>query len=209
MFTNYQFIFLAVFLGSFLEPDATAEPLFVGMRHTFRAATGTVTDVYGDPLPPGAVKRLGIRRLRLNGPITALAFSPDGQRLAAAATGRHNAVVWWEVTTGKEVARLANRNSDVHGLALTPDGRMIASCSTGTVQLWAVGQENPAPLLETTTDSRSMAFSADGTMLAFAKKSDSTLASSDATTHSETRGPSGPGGFPGFFAEWSDLGFSE
>src|SRR5688572_6558619 len=40
------------------------------------------TDLLGDPLPEGAIARIGTTRLRDNASTTVIAFSPDGGRLA-------------------------------------------------------------------------------------------------------------------------------
>ncbi|HZU37738.1 MAG TPA: hypothetical protein VFA18_17595, partial [Gemmataceae bacterium] len=45
------------------------------------------TDHDGEPLPPGALARLGSRRYRVSWVLCQVAFSPDGRRLAAACDG--------------------------------------------------------------------------------------------------------------------------
>jgi hypothetical protein len=81
-------------------------------------------DAWGDPLPPGAVVRLGTQRLRQADGVTAFAFSPDGKRLA---TGGGDADEWlhvWDVETGRLVRRLPE--GGVTLLAFTPDGKTLA-----------------------------------------------------------------------------------
>src|SRR6185369_9269663 len=69
------------------------------------------------------------------GDIYAVAFHPDGTRLATAA--RDGAVWLWDVARGEEVARLAGHKSFVWSLAFSPDGATLASGSgDATVRLW-------------------------------------------------------------------------
>ena len=81
-------LLLTVGLASASQPEKpTAEPV-AAVRN----------DLYGDPLPDGALARLGSARLRHAG-IHQVVFSADGKSLAS--TGNDNVVRRWEVSSGK------------------------------------------------------------------------------------------------------------
>jgi WD40 repeat protein len=61
------------------------------------------TDRFGDPLPPGAVARLGSTRLRHPGAVYDVAFGPDGSRLAV--TSEDGSVSVWDASTGRLIYR--------------------------------------------------------------------------------------------------------
>jgi WD40 repeat protein/beta-lactamase regulating signal transducer with metallopeptidase domain len=63
------------------------------------------TDPHGDPLPAGALARLGTTRLRHGGDVTFVAFGPGGKTLITA--GQDNTVRLWDLTDGKELRRFA------------------------------------------------------------------------------------------------------
>jgi WD40 repeat protein/serine/threonine protein kinase len=93
----------------------------------------------------------------------ALAFSPDGKRLASA-SGDGRTVKVWDASTGQEILSLKG----VTNVAFSPDGKRLASASyDSTVRLWdaASGQELRALKGHTGVVS-SVAFSPDGTRLA-------------------------------------------
>src|SRR5262249_47570382 len=59
---------------------------------------------HDDPLPPGAIARIGTVRLQHGAAVSRLTFSPDGKTLAS--IGGYSSVVHlWDVATGKEIRR--------------------------------------------------------------------------------------------------------
>src|SRR5436305_975717 len=60
---------------------------------------GGALDRHGDPLPPGAVARLGAARFRHEGHVGTLVFSPDGKFLAGCCSKE---TLLWEASTGRE-----------------------------------------------------------------------------------------------------------
>jgi RNA polymerase sigma factor (sigma-70 family) len=100
-----------------------------------------VQDRYGDPLPPGALARLGTTRFRHDSWLTAFALSPDGRTLAAA-SGR--SIHLWDAATGRERLRLEGHEESVRCLAWSSDGAtFVSGGDDNTVRLWdpATGKE--------------------------------------------------------------------
>jgi WD40 repeat protein len=111
----------------------------------------------------------------------AVAFSPDGRRLAAAArqgggTASAGLIKVWDLVTGREVVTFSGAAGGTYALAFTPDGRRLAS--TGfyhhDVVLWdtdsgrellALPVDDPGNIGGPGNDSR-LSFSPDGTRLA-------------------------------------------
>ena len=100
-------------------------------------------DVYGDPLPPGAMARLGTLRFRHSGPVTCIAYSTDGSRLASGCTD--GSISIWHATTGRRVQTLPGHEDGVRDIAFSPDGETLASVGAegglladGDLLLWDV-----------------------------------------------------------------------
>jgi RNA polymerase sigma factor (sigma-70 family) len=80
------------------------------------------TDLHGDPLPAGAVARLGTLRFRHGKGITAIALSPDGKTITS--TGNDGSLFLHDATTGEKLRSLAAEPA-AFAVALAPDGRLL------------------------------------------------------------------------------------
>ncbi len=91
-------------------------------------------DLYGDPLPDGALARFGSARLRHAG-IHQVVFSADGKSLAS--TGNDNVVRRWEVSSGKllnaQPFKLPPYEHQSVTSFLSPDGKTLASVGQHTL----------------------------------------------------------------------------
>lgn len=106
--------FVCAVLAAFATPPAAGQP--------------TPADPKGDPLPAGAVVRLGTTRLRPGGSVEHMAFSPDGTRLASWSGDTSNpaALSLWDTKTGAAVRRVELPQSRADLLVWLADGRGIA-----------------------------------------------------------------------------------
>jgi len=86
-------------------------------------------DFYGDPLPDGAIARLGTLRYRPGGPPSAFALSPDGKLIATGETG------WlrlWDTATGAQLRACAIPGAETfESLQFSADGKRLAAHSKG------------------------------------------------------------------------------
>ncbi len=82
------------------------------------------TDLYGDPLPPGALVRMGTLRLRHPTMAPSVAFSADGKTLISA---NPEGVRFWDVSTGKPLDRNTPEPPGGGTYTLSPDGRILVT----------------------------------------------------------------------------------
>jgi RNA polymerase sigma factor (sigma-70 family) len=150
----------------------------------------TATDRFGDPLPRGAVARLGTVRFRPGTSINCVSFAPDGKILACG--GHDGSVSLWGADTGKELRRLTvgPGGVDVPGwvtsVAFSPDGKTLAvghGNGANDLHLWDVstGRELRGTVAHRRRNINSVAFSPDGKALA-SGGDDGTIATWDAAT---------------------------
>jgi WD40 repeat protein/beta-lactamase regulating signal transducer with metallopeptidase domain len=132
------------------------------------APARAAADGSGDPLPAGAVARLGTTRFRHAADVTFVAFGPGGKTLLTA--GRDNTVRVWDLATRKELRRFTRpkpipvrppekgdkaakeaararvmmmmaAGGGAGGgfrVALSPDGKTLAGAGDNVIQLWDV-----------------------------------------------------------------------
>ncbi len=87
-------------------------------------APAPTRDRFGDPLPQGAIGRLGSTRFRHSDKVWCLAFSPDGNTVASG--GSDQVVRFWDVKTGRQVRVSPRHSGAVGALAYSPDGTTLA-----------------------------------------------------------------------------------
>jgi len=113
-------------------------------------AKAPALDHYGDPLPPGAIARLGTIRFRSDGETWALTFSRDGKMLVSRSGSRF---IVWDAATGKERYRLPVQVGFGHPgqgpFAVSPDGTILAiielsdSGPKSKISLWELRTGKP------------------------------------------------------------------
>jgi WD40 repeat protein len=124
------------------------------------------TDLCGDPLPPGALLRLGSMRLRHALGCNSVAFSPVGDLLASG--GQERAIRFWDPATGKELRQILGPDEGVEKIAFSPDGKLLAGAGAdAVVYLWDTVTGKEVRRLEGhNREASALAFSAQGNVLA-------------------------------------------
>ena len=144
------------------EASARGKPANGGQA----APCASAVDLFGDPLPKGAIARLGTNRFRhslLDGAnhLSRVFLSRDGASLVT--TGSRGGVSVWEAATGHLV-----RSIDASEAALAPDGKLLATARPGSVRVldFATGRELSRTAIDPKGQCKQLVFSADGSMLA-------------------------------------------
>jgi WD40 repeat protein len=146
----------------------TAAMLGMILCLTAPAIAAPRADAYGDPLPPGALMRLGTVRWRAC--TRNLVFLPDGKTLVTGEYALPDSVIrFWDVATGKETSNFHLPDA-LDDFALSPNGKTLALSwgleSKGIVFVDVPSGKESRRFEETSTNFHHLVFSADGKMLA-------------------------------------------
>jgi WD40 repeat protein/serine/threonine protein kinase len=103
-------------------------------------------------------------------PITGLAYSPEGKRLASSSF-MGQAINLWGPATGYLLRTIKGYTGVILDTAFSPDGAHIASaCLDGKIRIWDTTRDQEARSLETKSAVLDVAFGPDGSFLASAGK---------------------------------------
>jgi WD40 repeat protein len=144
---------------------------------------GRGIDQYGDPLPAGAVARLGTSRWRHGGGVGFAKFLPDGKTVLS--VGNDRAIRLWEYPSGKEIRRFGQPAADDaldwksgqafgsfcdHAkVSLTADGKTVALSFDESIKVYEVASGKLLATLAAYSprgDAPAIAFTPDGKQLA-------------------------------------------
>ena len=160
MFSRGKCFLLVCLLA--LPPSAPARAEPPPGRTDAPAGPPARTDHHGDPLPPGALQRLGTVRWRTSSSFEACpALGKDGRTLFV---GTGEVIRVFDLETGRQVRTIKGPEGGISALALAPDGKLLASGGYQGVTLWDVATGQKVRHLKA-GDVRTLAFSADGRRL--------------------------------------------
>jgi WD40 repeat protein len=111
--------------------------LLAALPSLHRAAPPPRTDLYGDPLPAGALVRFGSVRLRHAG-LGDYVCLPDGKTVLTA--GGDRVLRYWDLATGRQLRSVTLQGKAGPGrlVTLSPDGKLLTALVGEQLVIWKV-----------------------------------------------------------------------
>lgn len=118
------------------EPVAHAQP---ADKKTSQEQERRRVDLAGDPLPEGAIARMGTMRFRHGNTVSSLTFLQEGRSLLAS---DWSGIYVWDARTGGQLRRIGpDFQTQLRSCSLSADGKRLATTEHHghTIQVWDVG----------------------------------------------------------------------
>ena len=128
-------------IGASVEPSSRVLSAAQPNAKQVTTSNQAPADARGDPMPPGALLRLGTIRFRHADAVKVM-FAPNGKTLVSIGGGNDMTVRLWDPNSGAELHTLPPRNGA--WAAFAPDSKTLVSGSyEKSFRLWSVatGQE--------------------------------------------------------------------
>ena len=127
------------------------------LEGTYPFGRGTVWDVESRDI---------VDKIALNSRVMALAYSPNGRRIASG--GSDQAIRIWDTDDGSQIAVLLGNGGTVRSIAYSPEGDELAAASSDhTIRIWDIESHLHVATLSGHSDTvTSVAYSPDGRRLA-------------------------------------------
>lgn len=124
-------VLLSAFVLIMAEHDGGRRRLLAQPGDTsLKEAPNQQRDDDGDPLPSGAIRRLGSRRYAIGGPAFQCFLAPDGKALLTRSIVGDATPRLWDIATGKPIRNFQKPGFGQLGIALSPDGNLVAIAVT-------------------------------------------------------------------------------
>jgi WD domain, G-beta repeat len=157
--------------------DSGADPPASGLRsgpaapNPPRPETSAKVDRLGDPLPAGAISRLGTQRFQDGQPVLEVAYSPDGHVVTSGRVGDNEVVRIWDAASGRALHRLNVEGIGIQNLVFSGNGKMLAHTFSDwekrRILIWDVATGRRSRRIDSPTGNfEALAFSPDGKLLA-------------------------------------------
>jgi WD40 repeat protein len=167
MTNSVKTILLAAILVWAVTHCALAEPARPKDQKPSPSVAPARSDRHGDPLPPGAIARLGTVRFRHAARFGALYFPADGKTLLS--DDQEGIVRLWDTATGRERAHFSLSRQLGDRTVLTPDFRVLVTWDDDApIKIWdvATGKKLRELTAHSHVDQGKLALTPDGKTLA-------------------------------------------